>query len=62
MLTIYYITRSNNNNNTLRVSSIIPDVLNLHLSGGVEDIHVKDGYIGRIPTMHLFNKILKHLN
>jgi hypothetical protein len=28
----------------------ILDALNLHLSGGVEYIHVKDGYIGRIPT------------
>jgi hypothetical protein len=28
----------------------ILDTLNLHLSGGVEYIHVKDGYIGRIPT------------
>jgi hypothetical protein len=29
----------------------ILDALNLHLSGGVEYIHVKDGYIGRIPTL-----------
>ncbi len=32
----------------------ILDALNLHLSGGVEDIHVKDGYIGII-------KYYKHL-
>jgi hypothetical protein len=35
----------------------ILDALNLHLSGGVEDIHVKDGYIGRIPTISIYDKI-----
>jgi hypothetical protein len=34
----------------------ILDALNLHLSGGVEDIHVKDGYIGRIPTLAIPSK------
>jgi hypothetical protein len=25
-------------------------IVTIHLSGGVENIHVKDGYIGRTPT------------